>query len=110
MLAGAERHARSDDPGPGPYPEPRDGERAVIHDAIPDGDLARRRSVMEVARGAEAVAVVSRCVGESHVQITSIRSEPPNKLGGYTNTKYERIVVNTTWRNSMTPWTIRIKN
>jgi hypothetical protein len=46
MLAGAERHARSDDPEPGPYPEPRDGERAVIHDAIPDGDLARRRSVM----------------------------------------------------------------
>ncbi len=71
MLAGAERHARSDDPEPGPYPEPRDGERAVIHDAIPDGDLARRRSVMMVARGAEAVAVVSRCVGESHVQITS---------------------------------------
>ena len=50
MLASAERHARSDDPGPGPYPEPRDGERAVIHDAIPDGDLARRRSVMMVAR------------------------------------------------------------
>ena len=69
MLAGAERHARSDDPEPGPYPEPRDGERAVIHDAIPDGDLARRRSVMVC--GAEAVAVVSRCVGESHVQITS---------------------------------------
>ena len=110
MLAGAERHARSDDPEPGPYPEPRDGERAVIHDAIPDGDLARRRSVMLGRAGAEAVAVVSRCVGESHVQITSIRSEPPNKLGGYTNTKYERIVVNTTWRNSMTPWTIRIKN
>ena len=46
MLAGAERHARSDDPEPGPYPEPRDGERAVIHDAIPAGDLAMRRSVM----------------------------------------------------------------
>ena len=71
MLAGAERHARSDDPEPGPYPEPRDGERAVIHDAIPDGDLARRRSVMVGRAGAEAVAVVSRCVGESHVQITS---------------------------------------
>ena len=80
MLAGAERHARSDDPEPGPYPEPRDGERAVIHDAIPDGDLARRRSVMVGAPVPRQLPSFHGALVNRTFRSHPIRSAPPNKL------------------------------